>query len=588
MSDPNVNALWGRVVLEELARAGVDAVCVAPGSRSTPLVIAAAERDDVAVLSHLDERAAAFFALGRARRTGRPTPLVCTSGTAAAEFHPAVVEADRGRVPMVLLTADRPPALQDSGANQTVDQRDLYGSAVRYHRVLPEPAAEDRTVRSLRTTVARAVATSTGVEPGPVHLDVPFEKPLEPTPVEGDVPPQFSERHPLAARGRDGPYVRVHRGVPTPDATTLDDLAAAAGAAEHGLVVAGPSAVAGEGLDPAAAAALLDATGFPLLADPLSGLRFGPHVDDLPVLGGYDAYADPSAGDRWPTPDLVLRFGASPTSRALRTYLAGTRARQVVVDPAGGWREATFVAGDLVVADPDAVARGLADRLDGDRDEPGALAEGLAAAEATHWDLLAAEEAWFEGAVAARTLAGAPDPSTVVVSNSMPIRDVDRFAAPAPADLTVLGNRGASGIDGVTSTALGAGHAAGEPLVLLTGDLALVHDLTGLAALDRCGVEATLVCVNNDGGGIFHRLPVADYDPPFVEQFVTPHGLDLSHASALFGLEHRRVDDLDAFEGAYADALATPGSHLVEVRTDAEASHAVRDRLQARLLDRLA
>jgi 2-succinyl-5-enolpyruvyl-6-hydroxy-3-cyclohexene-1-carboxylate synthase len=201
MSAPNRNALWGRAVVAELVRGGVDAVVASPGSRSTPLVTAAADHDDLTVHSVLDERSAAYVALGRARRTGAVTPLVCTSGTAAANYHPAVVEADRGRVPLLLLTADRPPELRDSGANQTVDQEKLYGDAVRWYRDLPEPAAESRKLRSLRTTVARALSTATGTPAGPVHLNCPFRKPLEPTPVEGDVPPDLD---PLAAHGRDG------------------------------------------------------------------------------------------------------------------------------------------------------------------------------------------------------------------------------------------------------------------------------------------------------------------------------------------------------------------------------------------------
>ena len=205
MTAPNRATLWGRAIADELAKAGVDAVCIAPGSRSTPLTVALDAHADITVFSHLDERSAAFFALGRGKRTGRPTPVVCTSGTAAANFHPAIIEADTGRVPLVVLTADRPAELRDSGANQTVDQEKLFGDAVRFYRDLPEPAAEDRRVRSLRTTVNRAVASSTGAKPGPVHLNVPVAKPLEPTdlpPTSPDaVPDSFSTDSPLAADG---------------------------------------------------------------------------------------------------------------------------------------------------------------------------------------------------------------------------------------------------------------------------------------------------------------------------------------------------------------------------------------------------
>jgi len=367
MSYPNANTLWAETLVGELAAAGVEAVCVSPGSRSTPLTVACAEHPEIEVLSHLDERSAAFFALGRARRTGQPTPLVCTSGTAAANYHPAVVEADQAGVPMVLLTADRPPELTDSGANQTVDQEKLYGDSVRWYRDLPEPEAEPRKLRMLRTTVGRALASSTGTDPGPVHLNCRFRKPLEPTPVPDEshdgVPDDWAGGDPLAAEGRAGPYVTVSHGRQEPTPSALDRVGSTVASAERGLIVAGP---ADRGLSADALVTLADATGFPVLADPLSDLRYGPHVEALsvPLCGGYDGYLGSAAVRSWPDPGVVLRFGASPTSKPLRHYLRDTAERQFVVDPSGGWPEAEFTASDLLVADPDAVARGLADRVD--------------------------------------------------------------------------------------------------------------------------------------------------------------------------------------------------------------------------------
>ncbi|MFB6218974.1 MAG: 2-succinyl-5-enolpyruvyl-6-hydroxy-3-cyclohexene-1-carboxylic-acid synthase [Halobacteriaceae archaeon] len=582
MSAPNRNTLWGRTLVGELAAAGLDAAVVAPGSRSTPLAVALADAD-IEVFSHLDERSAAFFALGRGRRTGRPTAAVCTSGTAAAEFHPAVVEADRARVPLLLVTADRPPELWDSGANQTVDQEGLYGDATRWDRTLPEPEPTARKLRGLRTTAARAVAAATGTPPGPVHLNVPFRKPLEPTPVEGDVPDDLAERRPRAGGERDPPYVRVTRGAPAPDAAELDALADSIRAAERGLVVCGPADDATP--SPDALRALADATGFPVLADPLSGARFGGHVADLPVLGGYDGYIDAVAEDL-PAPEVVVRFGASPTSKALRRYLADADPRQLLVDPAGGWREATYTASDLLVAAPDAVARGVADRLDR---AAGEWADRLHRVEERYWELLDGDldDIALEGSVLAAVAAGAPDPATLVVSNSMPVRDLDRFGRPREAALTVLGNRGASGIDGVTSTALGAGSAVDEPLVCVLGDLAFYHDMNGLLAVERCGVDATVVLVNNDGGGIFHKLPIESFDPPFTELFKTPHGLDFTPVADLYGLEFVRAEGMAEFRAAYGESLASGGTQVIEVCTDAEHSHRRREALAERVRDAL-
>ncbi len=581
MTDPNRNALWGRALVEELAAAGVDTVCVSPGSRSTPLTVACHRHDDVRILSHLDERSSAYFALGRARRTGEVTPLVCTSGTAAANYHPAVIEASQSRVPLLVLTADRPPALRDSGANQTIDQEKLYGDAVRWYRDVAEPEATPRKLRSLRTTAARAVARATGTPAGPVHLNLPFRKPLEPTPVEGDVPPDLPE---TATEGRNGAFVDAAAGVPELDDDRLRELASSL-SEPRGLIVIGPDDA--PGVDPEAVAALAHASGFPVLADPLSGVRYGGVVRTTPVIGGYDGYLGERVQEAWPDPDVVVRAGASPTSKPLRRYLAAADAEQYVVDPAAGWREAEFTATDLVVADPTRLFGRLSRLLAG----PGSDAwrERWVAADAAHATALEEFEGFCEGRILAEVLDLAPEPSTLFVSNSMPVRDLDRFGAPTTASVSALGNRGASGIDGIVSTALGAGSATNDDLTLVAGDLAYYHDMNGLAALERCDVDATIVLINNDGGGIFHMLPIASYDPPFTSQFVTPHGLDFEPTGDLYDLSFARVEggDREAFREAYAEATAADGSHVVEVRTDAEASNRVRDRLRERAVDRV-
>jgi 2-succinyl-5-enolpyruvyl-6-hydroxy-3-cyclohexene-1-carboxylate synthase len=624
MTAPNRATLWGRAIVEELVASGVGAVCLSPGSRSTPLTVAAADHPDLTTFSVLDERSAAYFALGRSRRSGEPTALVCTSGTAAANYHPAVIEAHQSRVPLVVLTADRPAELHDSGANQTVDQQGLYGDAVRFERTLPEPAPEARRLRAVRVAVDRAVAAATGTEPGPVHLNVPLAKPLEPTEKPGDVPESFAESAPLASERREGPFVRTASGTATPSETTLADLADALADADRGLVVAGP--LNPGTVDPTAVVDLAATAGFPLLADPLSGLRFGSHVGDgidavenvsgsegenAPlVCGGYDSYLDgaydfsdagptggaDAAADRpseWTAPEIVVRFGASPTSKVLRRTLRDAAERQIVVDPAGGWPEAEFTATDLVAADPTAVARGLTDRIDEsgatELADRAAWRDRFARAERAHWDVVAdgRDEQFFEGAVLATVLEDAPDPATVFLSNSMPVRDGDRFGRPRGADLTVLGNRGASGIDGIVSSALGAGSATADPLVCVLGDLAYYHDMNGLLSVARCGVDATIVLVNNDGGGIFHLLPIEAFDPPFTSQFVTPHGLDFEPSGDLYGLDYERVADAEAFETAYRASLASEGTQVIEVVTDTEASHRFREELHERVCERV-
>ena len=628
MTAPNRNTLWGRAIVDELVAANVDAVVASPGSRSTPLTTAAVRHDDLHVFSLLDERSAAYFALGRARRTGRVTPLICTSGTAAANYHPAVMEASNARVPLLALTADRPPELRDSGANQTADQEKLYGDAVRFYKDLPEPAAAGRPLRSVRTTVARAVAVAEGADAGPVHLNVPFAKPLEPTPVPDDVPDDLD---PTAAVGRDGPYVDVSPGSPEPSEETLRTLAADL-SADRGLIVAGPADP--PGLDPEAVTALAHATGYPILADPLSGVRYGGHTRVAPVIGAYDAYLSAHlAGSEaetvadgtdahWDDPEVVVRLGASPTSKSLRKYLAATEADQYVVDPGRRWREAEFAATDLVVAEPSRLCARLSRLVPGSGGDPawrdkwetadrvaeaihagdGSAAERSVRAPARSNSLSASSDSAspsseargiHEGDVLRAVGDAIPDPSTLFVSNSMPVRDLDRFVPPSTTNVTVLGNRGVSGIDGIVSSALGAGSATTDDLTLVVGDLALYHDTNGLLAIDRCDVEVTIVLINNDGGGIFHALPIESFDPPFTEAFKTPHGVEFEPMTELHGLEYARIDArpggsddaLEAFTEAYTQAQERDGSRLIEVRTDGESSHRTRERLGATVED---
>jgi 2-succinyl-5-enolpyruvyl-6-hydroxy-3-cyclohexene-1-carboxylate synthase len=574
----------------ELA-ASLDTVCIAPGSRSTSLALAFWAHDGVETRSLLDERSAGYVALGRGKVTGAPTAVLTTSGTATANLHPAVLEAHQSRTPLLVLTADRPPELQDSGANQTIDQDDLYGDATRWSRTLQPPTTDDRSLRSLRTTAARALDAATGAPAGPVHLNCPFRKPFEPATASGDplaIPDSLSDP-------RGSPAVVTHRGPPMPpDVGTAAD---AVRTAERGLIVAGP---ADPGLDGAGVAELAAATGFPILADPLSGLRFGPHTERVTVCAGYDGYLHAFGGvedtghgagstGAASSPDLVVRIGASPTSKRLRSWLRDRAGRQLLVDPAGGWREATFSATDLVVADPDRFARALAARLD--TPNPTGTDERWRArferAERRYWSLLNEQGRPPEAAVVASAIAETPAGGTLVVGNSTPVRDADRFAPARASVLTLLGNRGASGIDGVTSTAIGAAHASEGPTACVLGDLSTVHDLSGLTAIERCAVDLTLVVVNNDGGGIFHALPIADVDPPFRKHFQTPHGVDFEAAAETVGIEYVE-SALDSFEADYRASLHTDGPHLLEVRTDAQAHHQERDRFDDRVADAFA
>lgn len=550
--DPNRNMLWARVLVEELERGGVAAAVVSPGSRSAPLAFAfAASR--IRLYTSVDERAGGFLALGMARASGAPGAVLCTSGTAAANYLPAVVEASRSRVPLVVVTADRPPELRGTAANQTIDQLHLYGRYPRRFADLPLPDPSDAALRRLRAEVARAVAAAVGAPAGPVHLNVPMRKPLEPTVVAGDVPPDLAAD---ALSGRADGRAWIERpppAAPAVDARLLD--------ARRGLIVVGPApAAVGE-----AAVALARATGWPLLADPLSGARFGNEV----ALGGYDAFL--AAGFDPGAPDLVLRLGGTPTSAALERWAAAHPAAvHVVVDDVDDG-DPWHLVRHRVHADPAAWCRAAVQAAKPAADA--AWAKAWREAEAAAWRI--ADQAFaggfFEGVVAADLAATAPPGALVYASNSMPVRDLDRFARPRATPLLALGNRGASGIDGVTSSGIGAALATGAPTTVLVGDLAFLHDLPGLLALKRS--RATVLVVNNRGGTIFRMLPAARFEPQATDLLVTPHDVDLAHAAALAGVPYERVTDRAGLRAT----LWKEGPRVVEVASDGDASMARRE-----------
>lgn len=575
MMAENPSTLWAKIFVEELARAGLRAVVIAPGSRSTPLTLAFAAEARIRVYSLLDERSAAFFALGLALAGDEPVALVCTSGTATANFFPAIVEASQSNVPLLVLTADRPPELRHSGANQTIDQIKLYGDHVRWFVdvALPEADPPARAVRALRTLAARALAVAAGspTPPGPVHLNFPFRKPLEPAAVPAEAPDTPALSVPPAG-------THISRGVVSPTEAQLDRLAAACQKAGRGLIVCGPRCPGGD--FPAAVARLARITGFPLLADALSGVRFGPHLgpEGGPphVLAGYDTFLPAAMAGDWPRPDLVLRFGAMPTSKVLGDYLEGLAAGclQIAVDRYGVWADAGHNLSEFVWADPASTCRGVADRLQAVASPAAWPGEAWASlwqrAETESWAAIETARAgsFFEGAVLPEVVDLLPAGALLYVASSLPVRHLDQFVPPRPLPLRVFANRGASGIDGTVSSALGAAAASGSPLALVTGDLAFYHDLNGLLALRRCGVKATIVLINNDGGGIFHRLPVARFDPPFTDLFLTPHGLDFEPAVRMFGAGYERVTTRTTFRTALQKAIGADAAQVIEVPSD--------------------
>ncbi|HWD76236.1 MAG TPA: 2-succinyl-5-enolpyruvyl-6-hydroxy-3-cyclohexene-1-carboxylic-acid synthase [Solirubrobacteraceae bacterium] len=535
-----------RAFCEELGRCGLRHACTSPGSRGTPLLLSLVREPRIRCWSHIDERCAGFFAVGAAKASGRPVAITCTSGTAAANYLPAVVEAHHGRVPLIVLTADRPPELREVGAGQAIDQIKLYGDAVKWFFEVGVDRATEDSLRWMRQLACRAYWTASAGRPGPVHLNFPLREPLVlDEPLSGD---------PVPGRSDGRPWTRFVSTPPVPSATAPDLPA-------RGVVVAGRDE-RGDDLGDAVRE-FAEAAGYPLLADPLSGARSGPAA-----IATYDLLLRDDAFCARTRPELVVRCGDLPTSKPLRAWLhsLGDDVTQVALDPEAAWQDPAGVLGEVLAADPVSTLRAWTPPAPLDSDWlPGWRQADDAVTDVVHREL----GPELSEPLVARLLGEAlPEAATLVVASSMPIRDVELYLGGDHHLGRVLSNRGANGIDGTVSTAFGVAAASDAPVVLLIGDVALAHDIGGLIAARRLDLELTIVLLNNDGGGIFHFLAVSGETDAFEQHVATPHGLDFEHAARLYGLAYERVSVEDELRAALRAEHEPGQSRLIEVRTD--------------------
>ncbi len=569
---------------------GVTDVVISPGSRSTALALTLHAQPKLRTWIQLDERSAGFFALGQARRTGRPSVLVCTSGTAAANYLPAVIEAHHAGVPMIVCTADRPPELRGWGSAQTIDQVKIYGATTRWAADLA--VAGDLTPTQGRAIAHRAVASATGIDPGPVHLNWPLREPLEPLSVvpvveapNPDTPAAPGETgRPVSAApavpgegsvlGETGRPVSAAPAVPGETERALADLKSY----ERGVIIVGPDAAAGIEAQNHVVAVALDlsaATAWPVVGEPISGTRRSRGPSAATVIANADhilRHADIAEELR---PDVVVRVGGVPTTKPLRLWLEAHRPTHVVLmDPANRWNDPSFIVTQHAAADQVAVlteAAGVVRR-------ESAWCERWKELDLTVGRVIADEiqRGPLLSALVTSVLAEAvPDGTLVMASNSMPVRELDSFVPTEGPRIDFVGNRGASGIDGITSTALGLASQHEGPVVLFIGDIALLHDLGALFGAARCGLHLTVVCVDNNGGGIFSSLPIASRgdEVDFETLFRTPHGLDLAGFGGVGGVRVSEVSSVSDFAEVLRSACEsdTPGVDVVLVAVDPDA-----------------
>jgi 2-succinyl-5-enolpyruvyl-6-hydroxy-3-cyclohexene-1-carboxylate synthase len=576
---PRANRLWAHLIVEELLRCGVDFFCVAPGSRSTPLVAALAANEKARSLIHFDERGTAFAALGYARATQRPAAWITTSGTAVANGLPAVVEAATDGVPMILLTADRPPELRQTGANQTIDQPDIFGDYVRWRFDLPTPDPGIDPAMVL-TTVDQAAYRASRTPQGPVHLNLMFREPFLPDPEDDGA---LSGPSSWAQRGE--PYTRYVASKSAVGEREIHNLWETLRPVGRGLVVAGRLASRKQG---EAVLQLADTLGWPLLPDVGSQIRLGSGSKGL--VTHYDALLAGNSFAQAHAPEAVVHVGGRALSKRLEQFLGRSRPDPYVVarenpfrlDPA---HRVTHSVEANVIDFCAALVRAATEGRPAM--DPSWMAGWREASEEVgrHLDGIVSGEP-NEPLVARVVSQNIPNGHGLVVASSMPVRDLDAYAAADGVPVPVAANRGASGIDGTVATAAGFAMGLGRPVTLLIGDLALLHDLNSIAMLRD--IQVIVVALNNDGGGIFSFLPIASQEEYFEPYFGTPQGVGFEPAAQMFGLAYARPGTMEEFVEVYGSACARGSSTLIEVKTDREENVAWHRRILEEVAARVA
>lgn len=542
--------------IKGLVQSGVNEVVISPGSRSTPLAMLFVEHKEIQVYMNIDERSAAFFALGLAKASNSPVAMLCTSGTAAANYFPAVIEADLSRVPLIVLTADRPHELRDVGAPQAIDQLHLFGRYVRWFADMALPESDEEMVKYANTSAIRAVSMAKGLLPGPVHVNFPLREPLVPRLQPYPFDEQVENSIPIVTDG--------HLNI-TFD--SYSEIADKCSQVEKGLIVCGNIDVEGF---PEAVLELSKKLGYPILADPLSQLRSGPFEKDM-VIDCYDAFlkSDKAKGNL--KPELVIQFGGQPVSKPLSLFLKDVRdsTEHLIIDGSGGWRDPNRVSNHMIHCDETVFCRQLQQMLD-TRSESSWKTLWIDVNHRTKNIMnsyIQSVSDMEEGKAVSMLCSLLPPDSTVYIGNSMPIRDMDTFFHTNENNIRLMGNRGANGIDGVVSSALGAAVHC-RPLYLLIGDLSFFHDMNGLLAAKLHKININIILLNNDGGGIFSHLPQAEEGENFELIFGTPTGLNFEYAAMMYNGQYTKVLNWEDLRVSVMESTSNEGLNVIEIPTD--------------------
>ena len=566
----NRNILWTKTFVKELSSAGVKYACISPGSRNTPLTLAFAGNKKIKSFVHIDERSCAFFGLGLAKSSGTPVALISTSGTATAEFYPAIIEAYQQRIPLIICTADRPPELLDCGANQTINQNNLYKNHIRWFVDVGLPEPITRRIKHIKVIARRAVYESLIRSKGPVHLNFPFRKPFEPDAFTDDVSRELLDLADAISFEKEELFIEDEKNISTEK--WFIEIFNYLKEFEKGLIIAGP-----ENYDPAfhkKCQMLAEKLGYPILADGASQLRFGHHNKEN-IISNFEGSLRSDFFVNNNKPDVILQFGRTITSKALDIFLEKCPAPRFMINEFGDWFDPSNRATAAIACKPFIFCEKMLDKIMFEKIERKingwlqTFIEAEKISDSIKDEIINQSGPLNEARIIKEIINLLPENSQVMISNSMPIRDFDYFAMNTNKNIAIFNNRGASGIDGIISTALGIAADSSKPTFLITGDLAFYYDLNGLLAANKYSLPLIIILINNNGGGIFEVLPISEYKEVFKEFFIAPHNLDFSHFVKAYNGNYILIKNWTHLNEAFKSALQEKSFSVLEIKTNA-------------------
>jgi 2-succinyl-5-enolpyruvyl-6-hydroxy-3-cyclohexene-1-carboxylate synthase len=563
----NRNILWTEFFFDRLANLGMTYVCISPGSRSTSLTLSAASNKKLKCFVHIDERSSGFFALGLAKASGKPIAVITTSGTATAELYPAIIEAYQQRVPLIICTADRPPELFGRGANQTINQDNIYKNHIRFYKNAGLPSATLNAVKRIGSIAESAFIKSME---GPVHINFPFRKPFEPNEFTDEITEdQFYSIKKL--KDSEAPLkkknAKVYNNLYKKIVNTLTD-------AKRGLIIAGPTGYSTE--TKSGIVKLSKILNFPILADASSQLRFGTNLNEN-IITNYEGFLKSVSFIRKLTPDLILQFGSTPASKAIEVLLEKINTNRYIINENGDLFDPWNNAAGVLKCSPYMFYNLISKDLKFKRKLSNInYLKNIQAVDKISGKIknkFIANSAFpNECRIIPEVINALSENSHLVVSNSMPVRDFDYFAQSSNKNLIIHTNRGASGIDGIISTALGIQKAAGKKTLLVTGDMAFYYDVSSILSAIKYQIPLVVVLVNNNGGGIFGMLPVSRYGKNFERYFINSHNLNFGPIVKSFGGDYQLIKSWKDLSSSINSAFNKNKFTVLEIKTDIIAS----------------